>query len=80
MLLLAEGQAAGHRYGGYARLYLARCRTSRYPQRALCAASLAPEPIRRAAVTIIEGVRSDGVATVVDRAFRRLAASLCATL
>jgi hypothetical protein len=72
MMLLGPGNAAGRTYGRYARysrLYLARCRQYGYPQYALYAASFTPGPVRRLVVAIIEGVRRDGVANMVNRAF-----------
>lgn len=68
MMLLGEGNTVGDRYARYSRLYLARCREYGNPQRALYAASFTPGPVRRAAVTIIEKVRKDGVAAVIGRA------------
>jgi glycosyltransferase involved in cell wall biosynthesis len=71
MLLLSRGNSAGRRldrYTRYARLYLARCTKYGSPQRVLYAASFAPGPVRRLAVRIIEGVRKDGVAALVNRA------------
>jgi glycosyltransferase involved in cell wall biosynthesis len=68
LLLAGANSARGNRYARYARLYLARCRRLGHPQRALDAASLAPGIVRRLAVTIIEGVRQDGVAAIVGRA------------
>jgi glycosyltransferase involved in cell wall biosynthesis len=59
----------GGRYARYSRLYLARCREYGKPERALYAASFTPDPVRRAAVTIIEIARRHGVAAVVVRAF-----------
>jgi glycosyltransferase involved in cell wall biosynthesis len=69
MLLLGPGDARRDSYARYSRLYLARCRDYGDPQRALYAASFAPGPVRRAAVTIVEHVRRDGVAAVARRAF-----------
>jgi len=67
-MMLLGGGAVGNRYARYSRLYLARCRDYGSPERALYAASFAPGPVRRAAVTIIEGVRKDGLAAVAGRA------------
>lgn len=74
MLLLGENDALGGRYARYARLYLARCSEYGHPQRVLYASSFTPGPVRRAVVTIIEGVRKDGVSAVASRALNAILA------
>ena len=69
MLLIDDRTASRHPYPRYARLYLERCRRHGHPQRLLYAASFAPGAIRRLMVTIVERVRVDGVAAVLDRAW-----------
>jgi glycosyltransferase involved in cell wall biosynthesis len=72
MLLMPDGGARGERYARHARLYLARCSRYGHPQRALYAASMAPGPIRRAIVSVIETVRKEGIAAVARRALKTL--------
>jgi GT2 family glycosyltransferase len=72
MLLMPDNGARAERYARHARLYLARCSKYGHPHRALYAASLAPGPIRRAIVSVIEIVRKEGVAAVARRAFNVL--------
>jgi hypothetical protein len=69
MLLIDDSTASRHPYPRYARLYLRRCRRHGHPQRMLYAASFAPGAVRRLMVTIVERVRIDGVAAVLDRAW-----------
>jgi glycosyltransferase involved in cell wall biosynthesis len=67
LLLLGGHDASGRRYARYARLYLARCAAYGHPEQALVAASFAPGPVRRFAVSIIEGVRKEGLSGLAAR-------------
>ena len=72
MLLLGDGNSFGSRYARHARLFLARCAKYGHPRYALYAASFAPGPIRRTVVSIVEGVRKEGVAAVAGRALNAI--------
>jgi hypothetical protein len=72
MLLIGEYDSRGGRYARFARLYLRRCSAYGHPERALYAASVTPGPIRRAVVTIIEGIRKDGIGALVRRALNAI--------
>lgn len=67
MLLLGEYDSRGARHARYARRYLARCAKYGSPQPWLVAASFAPGPLRRLAVSIGEGVRREGVSGLARR-------------
>ena len=67
MLLLDEHHTVGSRYAKYARRYLARCSAYGHPQPALLTASFAPGPVRRLAVSIIEGLRKEGLSGLARR-------------
>ena len=72
MMLVTAGPATRRRHRRAARLYLDRCRRHGHPQLALYAASFAPGTVRRWAVAMIEGVRTEGGGA----AFGRVAAGI----
>jgi glycosyltransferase involved in cell wall biosynthesis len=78
MLLLGEYDSRGARYARYARRYLARCARYGSPQPLLLAVSFAPDPLRRHAVSIVEGVAREGVLGLTRRFGKAIRALLWA--